>query len=221
MDIIWFLFEEVIILYIARVLYPVKNLGPGERLGIWVSGCNRSCRGCANPELRIRKPEHQISLDNFKKLVFMLPVLPEAVTITGGEPFEQAKELSLLCEWLSDKVSNDILVYTGYTLQQLKDKGNEDVNHLLSQISALVDGEYIEELNCGNQIKGSENQKLYVFQSQYKDVYTRLDTINSDKRIIQPFMSYDGGIITTGFEKVGFNSIFSDLLQEKVSNGGK
>lgn len=208
-------------MYIARVLYPVKNLGPGERLGIWVSGCNRNCRGCANPELQIRKPEHQISLENFKKLVFMLPILPDAITITGGEPFEQAKELALLCEWLSDKVSKDILVYTGYTLQQLKDKGDKDVNLLLLQIAALVDGEYIEELNQGNRIKGSENQTLYVLRSQYRDCYTTLDSVNTDKRIIQPFMSYDGSIITTGFEKVGFNSIFSDLLQEKVTNGGK
>lgn len=209
------------ILYIARVLYPIKNLGPGERLGIWVSGCDRSCRGCANPELRVRKPEHQISLNNFKKLVFMLPILPDGITITGGEPFEQSKELSSLCEWLSDKVSKDILVYTGYTLQQLKDKCDKDVNRLLSQIAALVDGEYIEELNRGNRIKGSENQKLYVLRPQYRDCYTTLDSVDTDKRIIQPFMSCDGSIITTGFEKVGFNSIFSDLLQEKVTNGGK
>lgn len=208
-------------MYIARMLYPVKNLGPGERLGIWVSGCNRSCRGCANPELRTRKPEHKINLDNFKKLVFMLPIQPDAVTITGGEPFEQAKELASLCEWFSDNVSKDILVYTGYTLQQLKDKNDKDVDQFLSQIAALIDGEYIEELNRGNRIKGSENQTLYVFRPEYRDDYVTLDSMSAEKRIIQPFMSYDGSIITTGFEKAGFNSVFSDLLQEKVTHGGK
>jgi len=151
----------------------------------------------------------------------MLPILPDGITITGGEPFEQSKELSSLCEWLSDKVSKDILVYTGYTLQQLKDKCDKDVNRFLSQIAALVDGEYIEELNRGNRIKGSENQKLYVLRQQYRDGYTSLDSADTDKRIIQPFMSCDGSVITTGFEEVGFNSIFSDLLQEKVTNGGK
>ena len=38
-------------MYVARILYPVKVLGPGNRIGIWVSGCNHRCKGCSNPEL--------------------------------------------------------------------------------------------------------------------------------------------------------------------------
>ena len=38
-------------MYIARILYPVKVLGPGERIGIWMCGCHHGCRGCSNPEL--------------------------------------------------------------------------------------------------------------------------------------------------------------------------
>lgn len=38
-------------MYIARILYPVKVLGPGERIGIWMDGCEHGCIGCSNPEL--------------------------------------------------------------------------------------------------------------------------------------------------------------------------
>ena len=38
-------------MYIARILYPVKVLGPGNRIGIWFAGCHHRCKGCSNPEL--------------------------------------------------------------------------------------------------------------------------------------------------------------------------
>lgn len=207
-------------MYIARMLFPVKNLGPGERLGIWVSGCKRNCRGCANPELRVQKPEQQISIGAVKKIFNMLPKPPAGITITGGEPFEQANELADLCEWLSNTICDDILVYTGYKLQQLKDKHDDNVERLLSQIAALVDGEYVEELNKGNRIKGSENQALHVFREQYRADFTSLDIISEGKRVVQSFLSCDGSIIATGFEKSNFNAEFSGALQDAVHGGG-
>lgn len=206
-------------MYIARILYPVKNLGPGDRLGIWVSGCSRNCLGCANPELHKQLPEQQISLDGFKKIVYMLPELPKALTITGGEPFDQANELASLCNWFSSTVSKDIFIYTGYTLQQLKDTDDENVKSVLSHIAALVDGEYIQELNMGNKIKGSENQKLFVFREEYRKIFTSLDNTTVANRIVQPFVGSDGSIIVTGFEKSNFSSDFSEALQAAIDGG--
>lgn len=208
-------------MYIARVLYPVKNLGHHDRLGIWVSGCQRRCNGCANPELRERAEEHEISLDAFKKLVAVLPEMPQAITITGGEPFDQASELVPLCEWLVSEVSDDILVYTGYTLEQLRGRKDTDTDRLLELIAALVDGEYKEELNLGNRIKGSENQRLYVFREKYERDYRSLDVLSDGKRVVQPFIRHNGSVITTGFERPGFIPDFSQNLQDSVNNGGK
>ena len=39
-------------LSIARIFYPVKTLGPGNRVGIWTTGCLRGCQGCISPELQ-------------------------------------------------------------------------------------------------------------------------------------------------------------------------
>lgn len=205
-------------MYIARILYPVQNLGPGNRLGIWVSGCHRDCPGCANPELRIIKPEHKMSLESFARIMHMLPVLPDAVTITGGEPFDQPEGLSELCQWLSNNVSCDILVYSGYTLSQLRARKDSFTDLALINIAALIDGEYVAALNKGNQLKGSENQKLHVFRPQYIDAYTRLDRQGSIRRV-QPFLSHDGSIITTGFEENGFQPEFSSRLQQSINRG--
>lgn len=205
-------------MYIARILYPVQNLGPGNRLGIWVSGCGRDCHGCANPELRIQKPEHKMSLGALARIIHMLPALPDAVTITGGEPFDQPEGLSELCRWLSANVSRDILVYSGYTLRQLRERKDSLTDLALMSISALIDGEYVAALNRGNQLKGSENQTLHVFRPQYADAYSRLDCPGGIRRI-QPFLSHDGSIIATGFEENGFQPDFSSRLQRSINRG--
>lgn len=34
-----------------KIQYPVYNLGPGRRVGIWVQGCDLGCEGCVNQTL--------------------------------------------------------------------------------------------------------------------------------------------------------------------------
>lgn len=206
-------------MYIARMLFPVKNLGPGERIGIWVSGCLKNCKGCANPELHARESGQDISIDMLEKLIGTMPKTPSALTVTGGEPFEQAKELAELCEWFTQKYGDDILVYTGYTIEQLRSRHNLATDAVLNSIAALVDGEYIEQLNNGNKIKGSDNQRLFVLRKEYADDYCALDTTSDDQRVIQLFPTGDGGVITTGFERRGFKEHFSANLKQKPKGG--
>ena len=48
-------------MYIARILYPVKVLGPGNRIGIWFNGCIHHCKGCSNPELWKTQERYKVS----------------------------------------------------------------------------------------------------------------------------------------------------------------
>ena len=83
-------------MYVARILYPVEVLGPGKRIGLWLSGCSRKCAGCSNPELWEQKKEQLISVERLSSLLHRIalnrPV--DGMTITGGEPMDQAAELS-------------------------------------------------------------------------------------------------------------------------------
>ena len=80
------------------------------------------------------------------------------VTFSGGEPFEQAKQLYILALALK-KANKTIWVYSGYTFEQLiKD---EDKKQLLSVCDVLVDGKFDKnktELNL--RFKGSTNQRI-------------------------------------------------------------
>ena len=50
---------------IGKVFERITSLGPGNRLVIWVVGCNRRCEGCVSPELRTPDPSTEIDLKDF------------------------------------------------------------------------------------------------------------------------------------------------------------
>jgi anaerobic ribonucleoside-triphosphate reductase activating protein len=186
---------------IGRVLYPIKALGPGERLGIWVSGCERRCPGCANPELWSKEGRE-----------VMLPILLSmcraavkdyrlsGITITGGEPLLQAEELTDLLEGL-DGICKDILLFTGYTMEEIKGADNPHFPKLLSHVSVLVDGEYIQERNEGDLLRGSSNQVIHYLDETVKAKYEAY--LRTDRRIIDSFAAEDG-IVSVGIHPVQF-----------------
>lgn len=94
----------------------------------------------------------------------------DGFTITGGDPMEQAEELSLLLPELRS-ISTDILIYTGYTFEQLNAMHSAAVNKVLKNTAVLIDGEYIQERNNGCPLRGSDNQRVIFFDEEYRTAY--------------------------------------------------
>jgi len=187
---------------VARILYPVQVLGPGNRIGIWVAGCSRGCNGCSNPELWIQKPEYEISVNQLASIIEGLAGdhRIDGFTISGGEPMKQAKELVELIERLSD-LSSDFLVYTGYRLQELREMHDQAIESLLARISVLVDGEYIEELNNNTFLRGSSNQKVHILNPKYQEKYDQY--LKTGRNQIQNFTTTDG-VVSVGIHHKSF-----------------
>ena len=186
----------------ARILYPVRVLGPGMRVGIWVAGCSRGCKGCSNPELWSQKPEYEISVDRLAALIGNLAREHEVngFTITGGEPMNQADALVKLIGRLS-VISSDILVYTGYTIEALREKHDPSIDAVLSGIAVLIDGEYIEALNDNTFLRGSSNQRVSVLNPAYREIYRRY--LEEGHNQIQNFTTTDG-IVSVGIHRRTF-----------------
>jgi len=144
-------------MYIKRICYPVKTLGPGNRIGIWVTGCEKNCFGCMSPDLRIKEDGSDISVS---KLMHMFQAVEKPIagfTISGGEPFLQEEELCKLITEIVNNFSDDIIIYTGYTLHELELKKSVHINRILELISVLIDGEYVDSLNDGKGLRGSSS----------------------------------------------------------------
>ena len=155
---------------IERAMAGVTALGPGNRLAIWVNGCKRRCKGCVSPELQAFNPNNEREIADFFEGFSFDEI--DGITISGGEPFEQVSELRKLVDYSRQSGCDDILIYTGYTYDELKSREDEDINYILSKISVLIDGEYIEEQDDDKSaLRGSTNQRIIFLNTKYKKKY--------------------------------------------------
>ena len=193
-------------MYLDRVLYPVTALGPGQRIGIWMAGCGRRCPGCANPELWERHLEQRIDAEKLAAYVNQLYDRQiDGITISGGEPFDQAKELAKFITYLEKRT--EILVFTGYTMEYLKKR--KKYREFLNRVDVLIDGPYMEELNDGAlALRGSTNQRIHYLNDKVREKY---EAYLSEGRKIENFI-YDYKTISVGIHNP--TSIKTDKQKE-------
>lgn len=182
-------------MYIARILYPVEVLGPGKRIGIWFCGCTKACKGCSNPELWNVQPKYKIDVEDVMRLIRNISNEHhvDGFTITGGDPLEQPEELTVLLEQLKN-INDDILVYTGFDIEQLD-------TALLKNVSVLIDGKYIEHLNDNSLLKGSSNQRIHILDERKREKYE--EYLSTETNRIQNFTLRDG-TVSVGIHKPNF-----------------
>lgn len=203
---------------VARILYPVKVLGPGNRIGMWVCGCPRRCRGCSNPELWEQHPEYEITIKGLQEVIDGIASAHkvDGFTISGGEPMSQPEELDELIQYLKT-VSADILIYTGYKYEELYEQGSNHIANILSSIAVLIDGLYLEELNTNIILRGSVNQNIIILNSQYKNDYDNyLETTHNQ---IQNFTTTNG-VVSVGIHKKDFLSKINSHIHKGGSENG-
>ena len=153
---------------IGFIYYPVNTLGPGKRIGIWTQGCFRDCKNCMSHDLRAIDHSKNRDVPSIIKEIkgIMANNQVDGITISGGEPFMQEDLIDLLIE-LSDLGFEDIILYTGYKIEEL----SEEQKDVLAYLSIIIDGEYIDELNDNKPLRGSSNQRVFIVNPKYKDLY--------------------------------------------------
>ncbi len=168
---------------IDRLFYPVTTLGFGRRVGIWTIGCPHHCNGCSNPELWDFSGGGELSAEQAADAICDITDRIDGITITGGDPFAQADELLKLVRVLESRGFEDILIYSGYTLEEIEVM-SDDARECLNHIAALVDGRYVDELNDNLGMRGSSNQRLHLFKEQFAERYADFCTCRRSTRLV-------------------------------------
>ena len=182
-------------LSVARIYHPVKTLGPGDRVGIWVNGCEKRCLGCISPEMQKYDPHREVSVVAILEMVRSINARIDGFTISGGEPFLNPEALNELVYELK-KISDDILIFSGYTIEQLREKNDPAIDQILGNISVLIDGPFEMDKRQSTGLRGSSNQTIHVFK--HKEKYENIEVM---ERSLQTIV-YGNGVVTFGIPTI-------------------
>lgn len=154
-------------LRVAQVVEDTEAEGPGHRFALWVQGCSLRCPGCCNPEMfSADKGGALHEVDALVQRVLAVPGL-EGVSILGGEPFEQPEALAELCTRLRE-AGRSVMVFSGYTLEELRALNSPHVERALAAIDLLVDGRFEQDKpDTARRWIGSTNQTLHFLTARY------------------------------------------------------
>ena len=173
------------------VLPQSRVNGPGLRALVHLQGCTLGCPGCFNPGTHSPHGGEAVPVDALVARLLVEPV--DGVTISGGEPFQQAEPLLELLRGLRARGVDSILVFTGYRLEELAAVPGAEA--ALGHIDVLVAGRYdTARAVPGATLLASDNQRLHFLTDAHgpHDVAE----VGADVEItIRP----DGGVTMTGF----------------------
>ena len=138
--------------------------GEGICVSLWVQGCPHRCKGCHNPE------SWDFNGGEYKNNDVLLEEIYDAISangiqrnfsILGGEPLAPQNindTYYILWEVKQRYPSIKTFVWTGYTLEQLKEMYKDT---LLENVDVLIDGPFIKaERDITLKFRGSKNQRI-------------------------------------------------------------
>ena len=166
--------------------------GDGIRVSLFVSGCNKHCKGCFNPSTWDPSFGKPFTKETYDLLCTMLkkPYI-KGLTLLGGDPFfpKNREPISNLLIDLKKDIpefcnkQKNIWMYSGYTFEEIYDYelpelhklgliacGSSAKSHVLENIDVLVDGPFIEEQkDLSLKFRGSSNQRIINVKESLKN----------------------------------------------------
>ncbi len=185
-------------LALSRVLFPVTTLGPGQRVAIWFQGCSIRCPGCISVDTW---PAGEPTIAIADLLDTLAPWFAEAdgVSVTGGEPFDQAAGLEALLVGLRARFRGDILVYSGYAYEALAGR----LERLTGLMDALISDPYESEAGDRLPLRGSDNQRLHRLTPLGRSRFERFGAPGEKCRALDLMVDADGRFWFAGIPRRG------------------
>jgi anaerobic ribonucleoside-triphosphate reductase activating protein len=143
--------------------------GPGARAVLWVQGCSLRCPGCHNPHTWTTRPRFVFTVDSaiaWYEAKARAGAL-RGLTLSGGEPFEQAQALAELCRRVRAGGA-DVVTFSGFTRAEIDGGVRPHASALLRETDLLVDGRYRADAPTALPLRGSANQRLHFLSTRIR-----------------------------------------------------
>lgn len=153
---------------IAGVIDETTVDGEGYRMAIFTQGCNHNCEGCHNPHTHDFNGGEEVTWEelynSFKEKSYL-----DGLTLSGGDPMFQAKELLPLAKSVK-ALDKTLWIYTGFIFDEFikfinkescDKRITQDMIDLIEQADVVVDGPFIlGKKTLSKSFVGSSNQRL-------------------------------------------------------------
>lgn len=163
--------------------------GPGIRVSLFVSGCNRHCKNCYNQEAQAFDYGQPYTSETAKNILELVAKSHcSGLSILGGEPLDQDSNSLIGLIALAQevhKLGKNVWLWTGYTWEEVFDKIVTDhkacnmrpylQQTLLSEVDVVVDGPFIEDSkDLSLAFRGSSNQDIIDVKKTLANGYITL-----------------------------------------------
>jgi anaerobic ribonucleoside-triphosphate reductase activating protein len=155
--------------------YPVTVLGHGRRIGLWLQGCSIGCPGCCSRDTWAADEGRRMPIEDAvawcRHVSEGRPL--DGITISGGEPFEQADALAMLLarlrEWTAALPQPvDYLCYSGLPWRRVREH-----EAVLAHLDAVIPEPFVHTLP-GAPLRGSHNQSVVALTPLGHERYDNL-----------------------------------------------
>jgi anaerobic ribonucleoside-triphosphate reductase activating protein len=152
-------------LNLHAILPSTRANGPGIRMAIWFQGCTLNCPGCFNPGTHLHADRLLVETDIMVQRIAEAQAEIEGVTISGGEPMQQADGLFRLLAGVRRHTRLSILVFSVYMIEAIS--GMARGVKLLENMDVLIEGPYLRDRHLGVGLRGSANQSIRFLTNRY------------------------------------------------------
>ncbi|GAP14547.1 organic radical activating enzyme [Longilinea arvoryzae] len=159
-----------------------RSNGPGLRSVIWVQGCTLNCPGCFNPRTHASQSGQVVGISDLFERILAGAGQIEGITISGGEPLQQAPALLELLKRVKSETGLSTLVFTGFTWEEAA--RIPQIEELLDCIDVLLAGRYRSDLRIASGLRGSSNKTVHFLSARYNQ--SDLDQVPPAEVIIDP-----------------------------------
>ena len=151
--------------------------GLGIRTVIWTQGCSHNCPNCHNPGTHDFNGGELVDIEDVIEVIENLNG-QDGVTFSGGDPMFQPKQCALLAKKIHELGMN-VWAYTGFTFEELLEKGSKDILEFLREIDVLIDGKFEpSKKSLDLQFRGSSNQRIIDVPKSLENHKTILFNLN-------------------------------------------
>jgi len=159
---------------VLRLHQVVFGLGQGvlgasdNRMGLWTQGCSLpKCRGCTSMHTWSPTGGRLVAIASLLKLVGTQACPPQGLTVSGGEPTDQAAGLTAFIAGFRQRLPGaEVVLYTGLPWIRLTQRFPD----LVALLDVAVAGPYVRT-RAATALAGSSNQKVVLLTPLARRLY--------------------------------------------------